>query len=84
MPVPSDAYTAWVERLWFRIQLATGAPPHYLEHDRLASYCPSCLDGTVSIRLLQRPRPGAAFTHDGAPGCSAGCSEELIMEALFG
>lgn len=84
--MPSEAYRKWVYRLWDRLKDRTGHPPHYMARGRLASYCPCCLTGTVGIQLLQHPRPGAAFASSatGSVGCSNGCTEPEIVEALFG
>jgi hypothetical protein len=71
-----DALVALADRLWRAIERVTGRPPAYMGPLRLASYCPACLDGTVSIRLLRHPAPSAAFA------CSRGCAEPAIAAAL--
>lgn len=83
--MPSEAYRAWVYRLWKHLEVKTGRAPHYMAMGRLACYCPCCLIGTVSIQLLQRPQAGATFISavTGASGCSFGCTEAQIADALF-
>jgi len=68
--------TRFVDRLCDGIDLATGQHPHYMGRLRLASYCPACLDGTMSIRLVRHPEPGATLR------CSHGCTEPEIAAAL--
>lgn len=74
-PAP-EPMTRFVDRLWTAIDLTTGHPPAYMGRWRLASYCPACLDGSLSIRLLHHPSPGASFR------CSRGCTEPQIADAL--
>lgn len=61
-------------------------PIFSIDADHLATYCPACLDGVMLIRFLSHPEPGMAISDGwgGPPGCSRGCTEELINEVLFG
>lgn len=81
--MPDAAYTRYGNRVWDRITDRTARPPFYIDPERIASYCPACGDGTMLVRFLERPRPGMAISHHGTPGCSRGCTEAQINEALF-
>ena len=85
MPVTDD-YARFVNRIWDGIHAQTGHQPFYIDASSIASYCPSCLDGTLTIRFLQSPRPGMAVSSlERGPGtCSSGCTERQIIEALAG
>ena len=81
--MPSDAYTAWVYRLWDRLELRTGHRVHYMSHDRVATYCPSCGVGTLSVTFVDGDPPRAAIGSTTWPGhCSEGCTEAEVVEAL--
>jgi hypothetical protein len=82
--VPSTAYRQWVYRLWDRLQLRTGHPVHYMAHNRIACYCPSCGVGTLSLTFADADPPLVMVSSQAYPGhCSEGCTEAEVMEALF-
>jgi len=82
--LPDAAYTRYGLRVWDQICERTGHDPFYIDAERIASYCPACGDGTMLVRFLEHPQPGMAITHHGQPGCSRGCTEQQINDALFG
>jgi hypothetical protein len=87
MPV-SDAYAAFVNRTWQRIEDLTGHKPFYVDRCHIASYCPRCLDGTVSWRFIEEARRGlrpewTISSQEGGPGhCSHGCTEREVAEVI--
>lgn len=60
--MPSDEYTAFVHRVWDRLEEATGRAPDYLDASSIASYCPACLEGTLRTRFYEHPQPRAVFS----------------------
>jgi hypothetical protein len=78
------SYTQFVYRVWDQLKGRTGRAPIYLDSTHIASYCPSCLDGTLVVGFVSHPRPRAFVSSQGAGAgyCSRGCTEEQIVEAL--
>ena len=76
-------YQAFVEAVWVKLEDRTGHTAHYMGPGKLASYCPVCKSGTVTVTFLTLDT-GPAFkaTSGGAVGCSLGCPAKLIGEAL--
>lgn len=80
--MPSAAYTAWVHRLWDRLEQRTGHPVHYMARNRIACYCPSCGVGTLSVTFQDNPAR-ASVSGAGRRGyCTEGCTEAEVLEAL--
>ena len=73
-------------RIWDRLAERTGHTVFYLDATHIAGYCPACLDGTLRIGFVSHPKPKAFIdSQEGGPGrCSRGCTEDEIVEALFG
>lgn len=80
----SKRYTAFVERVWDRLELRTGYRVHYLAHNQIAAYCPSCRVGTLSITFVDGdpPRLIVASQQLGPGRCSMGCAAGEIKDAL--
>ena len=71
-------------RVWDRLELLTDSPIILIGTNRVACYCPRCLDGMMVVRIVDADRPGITITAGGRSGCSLGCSEWEISRVLFG
>lgn len=73
---PSDRFLRLVDRTWDRL-IEQGLTVHYISRCHIASYCPVCVTGTISIRFIESDPPRIRMD-----GCTAGCTAEDIAERL--
>jgi hypothetical protein len=75
--VPTDFHRL-VDRAWDRLK-DQGLTVHYISRCHIASYCPICVYGTVSIRFIESEPPRIRIE---GGGCTAGCEARDIARRL--
>ena len=68
--VPSTAYPGMGLPACSRDRLhqRTGHPVHYMAHNRVACYCPSCGVGTLTLTFIDADPPRVMVSSPGMPG----------------